>query len=375
MGKGEIKTIVIAGGGTGGHIYPGIAIAEALEALNPQIKFFFYSGCRPIESEIYKKEGKVVQALPVSPTKKGIVGKIWAFRDFLKACKQVSKLFKSMKPDLILGTGGYTSAPVFWVAKKMKIPFYIHEQNSIPGKVNRYFSRWARKCFCTFKKSIEFFGEGKSVLTGFPLRKRFFKIPDRATAQNFFNLNPDLFTIFIQGGSQGARFLNLKLVDVLKDFDVNLGKEFPVQILWSAGKLNFDELKDELEKKHFQYLKIQLKPFINDIEVALGCADLVISRAGAGSIAEILMAGKPSILIPLPTSADNHQKYNAEEITVNQAGEVLEENQINTPRFREMLERLLRNPALLQEMSIKSKSLSRPDAGLKIAEIILNETC
>lgn len=368
----DIKKIVIAAGGTGGHIYPGIAIACAIESICPQSEIAFISGSRPIESEIYNSEGRCAFALPVFPTGKGIKGKIVALKNFFSASNIAYQKLNEIKPNIVLGMGGYVSAPVLKAAKKHRIPFFIHEQNSIPGKVNRYFCKSASKCFCSFKKSIQYFGEQKSILTGYPIRKRFLKIPPKEEAIKYFNFSREKKTILIQGGSQGAKFLNLKLLKSLIELDKNLtGKSENIQLIWSSGKLNYEEVASEIAKYEFKKISILIKPFISEMEMALSVSDLIISRAGAGSISEILAAGKPSILIPLPTAADDHQRFNADEVKEDGGAEVIEENLINTPTFINLISSLLSDSEKLLKMSEAARRIAKSDAADKIAKFIL----
>ncbi len=372
MEKKNIKNIIIAAGGTGGHIYPGISVAEIIEKACSGVNIKFISGCKKIESEIYGSEGRTAFELNVLPTGKSIKDKINALFNFYKASKVASGYIKDFKPDVILGMGGYVSAPVLSAASKMKIPFYIHEQNSIPGKVNKFYSKKAVKCFCTFKKSLEYFDKDKVKLTGLPLRKRFLNLPDKSDACRLFRLDERKPKIFIQGGSQGAKFLNIKILEALISFDKEYGKDVPVQILWSIDKQNFTEMMEIINRKTFNNIKIDIRPFILEIESALKSADLVISRAGAGSIAEIVAVGVPSILIPLPTAADDHQRYNAAEIKDEGAAEILEENQIDKPTFTNLLKSLLSDSSKLSLMIEKTKNISKGDAAEEIADVILN---
>lgn len=365
------KRIVIAAGGTGGHIFPGIAIADAVKKIIKDVEILFVSGAKPIEREIYSQYGINPIEISVFPTKKGISGKLKAVIDYYKASKAMSDIFKRNKPDLVVGMGGYVSAPVLRAVCKLDIPFVIHEQNSIPGKVNRYYAKKAHKIFCSFKKSMEFLSAEKTVLTGIPIRDRFFKKTDKKICRKFFKLDENGFVIFIQGGSQGAKYFNQKLLDLLFDLDKRLAAKAILQVLWSSGRQNYEELEKAAKNKNFKQTDIKIVPFISEMENALGSADLVLSRAGAGSVSEILIAERASVLIPLPTAADNHQYYNAEEIVESGAAVMILEDEIATDKFINTILAFFNHPERLEMLSKNASKIALKNAADIIAENIV----
>lgn len=354
--------IVITGGGTGGHIYPAIAVAGEICKKWEKAQILFIGTKTGIESTAVPKAGfslKHISAAPVSFNPKKLIEFIGF--NTLGLLKAAGILLK-YKPKLVIGSGGFVSAPVILAAALLKIPSVLLEQNVLPGKTNRLLSRFAQKVFISFEGSTDYFAKEKTVLTGNPVRQEIIhKKQEEALAD--LSLNPDRFTLLITGASQGAKSINQAVVNSL-DF----WKEKNWQIIHLAGKNNYEETvkQGELKAKDFTG-EYRCLAYSEDMASLYAAADLVIARAGASTLAEITARGLPSILIPYPHAADNHQEKNARWMEKNNAAIVIKDEDALS-QLAEKTAEIAENPSLLKNMSKESYSLGKRDSLKSIIE-------
>ncbi|MBI5848698.1 MAG: undecaprenyldiphospho-muramoylpentapeptide beta-N-acetylglucosaminyltransferase [Nitrospirae bacterium] len=357
--------VMIAGGGTGGHLFPGLALAEEFKKRNAGAEVVFVGTEHGIESKIIPREGYPLQFLRAE----GIVGK-----SFMKKIGGVAKLALSfldarrilaaMSPDIVIGVGGYASGAVVLTASLRSIPTLIHEQNSVPGTTNKILGRFVDRICVTYQESMSAFPMGKTFLSGNPVRMKVLK-GERESACRLFSLASEMFTVFIFGGSSGASSINRTMVDALN----HLGdlKE-NIQFLHQTGDRDFEGIREAYRKSG---VKGTVAPFIYQMAEAYAAADIVISRAGATTLAELTGLGKPAILIPYPHAAGRHQEFNALKLKEMGAAYVLFEQDMNGQALAAVIREMFGNPEGLKEMQRASRGLGRPDAGSKIVDLAM----
>ncbi|HIP47352.1 MAG TPA: undecaprenyldiphospho-muramoylpentapeptide beta-N-acetylglucosaminyltransferase [Lutibacter sp.] len=350
--------ILVSGGGTGGHIYPAVAIADELKRRYPNAKFLFVGAKGRMEMEKVPQVGYDIKGLWIT----GLQRKI-TFKNLLFPFKLISSLFKAnsiinkFKPNVVIGTGGFASGPTLYVASRKNIPTLIQEQNSYPGITNKLLSKKANKICVAYDGLERFFPNEKIIKTGNPVRQDLLEITSkREEALNFFNLDRNKKTLLVLGGSLGARAIN-KLIESNIDWIVKQN----VQIIWQTGKLYIEEYKKYNNKEN-----IQTHAFLNKMDLAYSAADLIISRAGAGSISELCMVGKPIIFIPSPNVTEDHQTKNALAIVEKEAALLIKESELNT--FQTVLKKLINNKEQQESLSVNIKKQERPKATQHIVD-------
>lgn len=346
---------VIAGGGTGGHLFPGIALAEELKSRSLNNVVIFVGTKKGIEQRIIPPMGYELKTISGA----GIIGgnqlqRVKGFFQFLIGFFQALWLIRSLRPDLVLGTGGYASVSVILAAYLLRVETAICEQNSIPGLTNRVLGRLVKKVFIAFKESSTFFPRKKIFFTGNPVRKEFFVQSPRFK-------KGDRFTLLILGGSQGARSINRGMIECLNSM---APLRDTVELIHQSGFQDFSWVKETYEKKGF---KAEVAPFITEMASVYGRADLVVSRAGAISITEILVSGKPSVLIPYPYAAYNHQEMNAKILADKGAARMILDKDLRND-LGEMILYLINHPEELKVMGDKAKVLAHPEAARVIID-------
>lgn len=364
-------TVVITGGGTGGHIYPAIAVAQHL--LEKEIaKEVHYIGCpKNMESEIASKENIPFYSINISgmPRKCPLSIINW-IKELQKSVKEASAHLKKIKPDVIFGTGGYVSGPVLISAIILRIPFIIHDSDAHPGIVSRFISPWAKGVNLAFEDAKKFITSKNIQINGNPIRTSLQKIT-KINALNKLDLESNKPTLLVMGGSQGARAINTAILKSIK----NLVEVHNFQVIHQTGSKNFTEYKKELLKAWPDYEQnpnYKIYPYFEDISIAYKVANLVVSRAGSLSISELNLMGLPSILVPYPYAAANHQKYNALAMQKAGAAIFLENKDCNTENLIELVAKLLNTPDELSKMKENSLKLAKPEAVDNIAKMILN---
>jgi UDP-N-acetylglucosamine--N-acetylmuramyl-(pentapeptide) pyrophosphoryl-undecaprenol N-acetylglucosamine transferase len=364
--------IVFTGGGTGGHIYPALAIAKYLLTINPEISILFIGTKNGLEADLVPRSGFQFAAvssqglqrrLAWSNIKSGFIA--------LRGLYESKKILSKFAPDLVVGTGGYVCGPVVLTAHLMGIPTAIHEQNAWPGITNRLLSRVAGLIMVNFPESISRFLQGtRLTVTGLPVRPEIMGV-DRWTGAQRLRLNPYLKTILVVGGSRGARSINQAMLRVLGHYSD--GNE--VQIIQVTGTEGYGEMQKNLEDLGL-YLgesgNIRVVPYLYDIENALAIADLMICRAGAATLAEITVKGIPSILIPYPYASENHQEYNARALESQGAAIVIKDRELSGESLLCTIQQLLETPNQLARMEAAAAALGRPKAVEEIVDLLMD---
>jgi UDP-N-acetylglucosamine--N-acetylmuramyl-(pentapeptide) pyrophosphoryl-undecaprenol N-acetylglucosamine transferase len=298
--------IIISGGGTGGHIFPAIAIADAVKSRNPDVDILFVGARGKMEMEKVPAAGYEIVGLPVAGFQRRLTFKNVTF--FFKLASSLWKarqIVRSFRPDVVVGVGGYASGPVLKAASAAGIPTLLQEQNSYPGVTNKILAKKAQRICVAYPNMERFFPPSRIVLTGNPVRQNLLKNVDRRLAYEILNLKSDKKTVLVIGGSLGAGSINHGVLDAVDD----IGLRDDVQLLWQCGSYYYENLKSEVERKGFN--NIRLVPFIAAMDMAYAVADVVVSRAGAGTISELALLGKASILVPSPNVSEDHQTKNA----------------------------------------------------------------
>ncbi len=356
----EIK-LVITGGGTGGHVFPGIAVGEELESLC-HLKCLWIGTGRPVEKRALREKAWDYNVLKVRPIKGS--GPASILRSLMHLPVSIGRallILKTFKPDVVLGVGGYVSGPVLAAARILSIPSAIHEQNMLPGLANKIAAKFTNKVFISFEQSRPYFKNKSVECAGNPVRK---DILDQGAVSGTAPDESSLH-LLVLGGSQGASGLNRLVSSALKIL-YQSGRKFSA--IHQTGPLDFQEMKGFYADAG---MDVAVHEFINEMGIAYSWADLIICRAGATTLAEITAVGKPVICIPYPHSADGHQGLNARAIYDAGAGLFFEEGDVGAVRLASEIEKLMSRPEILTEMTSKAKKLGRPEAASRIAQAIL----
>ena len=359
------KKIIISGGGTGGHIFPAISIANALKRIDENIEILFVGAKSKMEMVRVPDAGYKIVGLPISGFQRRITVKniSFFFKLFFSILKS-KRIINSFKPDVAVGVGGYASGPLLYIASKKGIPSLIQEQNSYAGITNKLLAKRVDKICVAYHNMENFFPKEKILFTGNPIRKDLLEIDSKKDdALKYFNLNNKSKVLLIVGGSLGALTINQS---VLKDLD----KFFRggVQVIWQTGKSFYEKAKFELLRYNNQEKRIKIYDFISKMDFAYAAADIIISRAGAGTISELCLVKKPVILIPSPNVAEDHQTKNAIALVEKNAAVLIKDNQA--------IELLADEALSLIKDADKMKNLSENISKLAVAnsdEIIANE--
>ena len=352
---------ILSGGGTGGHIYPAIAIANELKSRFPDAEFLFVGAKDKMEMQKVPQAGYNIKGLWISGLQRRLT-----FDNALFPIKLLSSLLKSrtiinqFKPDVVIGTGGFASGPLLQVAAIAGIPTVIQEQNSFPGITNKLLSKKANKICVAYENLERFFPKEKMILTGNPVRQDLIDIESkRAEAIQNFNLDANKKTVLVLGGSLGARRVN-QLIE--KELASMLSQN--VQVIWQCGKLYLEEYKK------YNSANVQVVAFIERMDLVYAAADIVISRAGASSVSELCIVGKPVIFIPSPNVAEDHQTKNAQAIVDKKGALMLKEAELDS-QFGLVFEVLLKDQGKQNQLSENIKALAMPEATKQIVDEIV----
>ncbi len=351
--------VLISGGGTGGHIYPAIAIANEIKYRNPEAKFLFVGASDRMEMEKVPQAGYEIKGLWISGIQRKLTLKNLMFPfKLINSLWNANKIIKKFKPNIVIGTGGFASGPTLQIANRKNIPTVVQEQNSYPGITNKLLAKNAAKICVAYDNLERFFPKEKIVKTGNPVRQDLLNSTEnRVEALQFFELDATRKVVLVIGGSLGAREIN-KLVESQLDWLA----EHDIQLIWQTGKLYYDTYKK------YQKDTIHVCAFLNKMELAYSAATLIISRAGASSISELCIVGKPVIFIPSPNVAEDHQTKNAMAVVSKNAAILCKENELE--KFQGLLADLLKDEKKQQELSSNIKELALPNATADIVNEI-----
>ena len=360
---------ILSGGGTGGHIYPAIAIANELKRRFPDAEFLFVGAKDKMEMQKVPQAGYKIKGLWIAGLQRKLTlqNAMFPFK-LLSSLWESRKILKRFKPNVVIGTGGFASGPLLKMANSLQIPTLIQEQNSYPGITNKLLSKQATAICVAYENLERFFPKEKMILTGNPVRQDLMSVADkRAEAIVHFKLDATKKTMLVLGGSLGARRIN-QLIE--KELDYLLTQN--VQIIWQCGKLYHDDYKQfNAKSPSFGGVgeAVQVFPFIERMDLVYAAADFVISRAGASSVSELCLVGKPVIFIPSPNVAEDHQTKNAQAIVDKKAAIMIKENDLDT-EFRIIITALLQDKQKQELLGSAIKKLALPQATVQIVDEI-----
>lgn len=349
--------VLIAAGGTGGHIYPGIAVANEIMRRDEASEVLFVGTARGLEKRIVPENGFQLSLINSAGLKNvGVMGKIKGLSVLPRSFFEARRIIRQFRPHVVVGAGGYVSGPVLLMAAIMGVPTLVMDSNALPGFTNRQLARFVEKAALTFDEAVPFFGK-KGVVTGNPVRQEFFDIPTKERS--------DEFHVLIFGGSQGARAINNAMSEALPQLSDLAGR---LTITHQTGEHDFDDVLAAYAGSAF--VNADVRPFISDIFVEFGKADVIICRAGATTCAEIAAAGKAAIMVPFPGAADDHQRKNAEALEAAGAVRMILQTDLTADSLSEALRELIGSPERISEMERAVKDLGRPDAASATVDLI-----
>ncbi|CAN5606192.1 undecaprenyldiphospho-muramoylpentapeptide beta-N-acetylglucosaminyltransferase [soil metagenome] len=349
--------VLIAAGGTGGHIYPGIAVAKEIMRRDAENEVLFVGTARGLEKKIVPDSGFQLSLINSTGLKNvGFIGKIKGLSVLPKSFLEARKIIRQFRPHVVVGAGGYVSGPVLTMAAIMGVPTLVMDSNALPGFTNRRLALFIDKAALTFDEAVPYFGK-KGVVTGNPVRTEFFDVPAKERG--------DVLHILIFGGSQGAHAINIAVAEALGHLEEYEG---PLTVTHQTGEADFDAVREAYNNSKFSGADI--RPFISDIFVEFGKADLIICRSGATTCAEVAAAGKAAIMIPFPLAADDHQRKNAEALQNAGAAKMILQKDLTGQALANEVKNLIESPTAIDDMESAARRLGRPDAARATADII-----
>ena len=349
--------VLIAAGGTGGHIYPGIAIANEIMARDVASEVLFVGTARGLEKKIVPDNGYQLSLINSAGLKNvGVVGKIKGLTVLPKSFLEARRILRQFRPHVVVGAGGYVSGPVLLMAAIMGIPTLVMDSNALPGFTNRQLARFVDRAALTFEESLPYFGK-KGVVTGNPVRKEFFEVAAKKR-ENMFN-------VLIFGGSQGAKAINTAMCEALPLLSDEMNN---LNITHQTGETDFENVRAAYEAASIT--NADVRPFISDMFVEFGNADLIICRAGATTCAEITAAGKAAIMVPFPLAADDHQRKNAEALVKAGAVKMIVQDKLSGEVLASEIRKLINSPETVTEMELAARKIAKPNAAAEAVNII-----
>lgn len=363
--------VLIAAGGTGGHVIPAQAVAAVMRRRWPDLQVHFVCGMRPVELRTYWNNREQPYLLRCGKAPGSGLGGLQRWMQLLSVVIPADRLVAKLKPRVVMGMGGYIAAPILLAARRRGIPIVLHDSNAISGRTTRLFSRWAREVLLTHAAAAEGLAPGcVHSVVGTPVRPELFEIT-RAQGAEVFELDPTHRTILVIGGSQGARGLNSAIQDSLRTLESVAHRTGPIQVLWSTGTFNYSALSATVESMELKNVRVVLQPMIARMDAAYAISDLVISRSGAGTLAEISALGMPSILVPYPHAKDDHQRFNARSLAESGAALLVEEDDLGPGAMGALVERLFADREGLRAMARAAKEHATPQAADLVADALV----
>lgn len=362
--------IIVSGGGTGGHIYPAITIIRTIQNQYPDARFLYVGTARGLEADIIPKEGLPFATVDIQGFERHLTpANLLRAGKALAGVAKASKIVRDFKPDAVVGTGGYVCGPILLAASLMHVPTLIQEQNVVPGITNKILSRFATKIATGTEEAVRHFPADKVLFTGNPIRSEVMTV-SREEGAKAYGFDPTKKTVLISGGSRGARSINRAMIDIL----VQAVETPDIQYLHVTGKKEYEDVMRRLCEKGFdpeQARHIQIRPYVYDMPKAMAMADLAVFRAGATGLAELTARGIPSILIPYPYAAENHQEHNARALEKAGAACMILNRDLTAERLYTVLHQLLQEKNKLKTMAEASRSMGRPQAARDIADLVI----
>ena len=364
----ENLKVIISGGGTGGHIFPAVAIANEIKAQKPDAEILFVGALGKMEMEKVPKAGYEIVGLPIAGfNRSNMLANVGFPFKLVKSLYLAYKVIKNFSPDIAIGVGGFASGPTLRMANLLGIKTLIQEQNSYAGVTNKILSKKATKVCVAYPDMDKFFAKEKIVFTGNPVRKDLINSQIKSeAAKTFFGLEPDRKTLLIVGGSLGALSINKGIAKGLKEL---LNQD--LQIIWQTGKTFIDQAKETVA--NLQTKRVYVSDFIYEMDNAYAAADLVVSRAGALSVSELSLVGKASILVPFPFAAEDHQTQNALSLTTKNAGVLVKDDKI-ADELVDSIVNLAQNAGKLKELSENIRKFAKPEAAKEIVAEVFKIT-
>lgn len=365
--------VLLSGGGTGGHIFPAIAVADEIKKRFPDAEFLFIGANGKMEMEKVPQAGYKIEGLNIAGFDRGnLLKNIGLPFKLISSLLTAKKIIKEFKPDFAVGTGGFASGPALFMAAKMGIPTFIQEQNSLPGKTNTANGKKAKAVFTAYPDMEKFFPHSKVFFLGNPIRENIVSgMQETSRAKEKLGLDKNKLTILSVGGSLGSRTLNNGWKDNLDQL-----KEKGYQLIWQTGKLDYKEIVDRCQlsvdgnnQQATTNNQIQIKEFIKDMETAYSAADVIVSRAGAIAISELSVAQKPVVLVPFPFAAEDHQTKNAMNLVGKNAARMVKDSEMKE-KFWTTLSEICENENIRKEMSDNLKYFAKPNAAKEIVDEI-----
>ncbi|MFZ9242174.1 MAG: undecaprenyldiphospho-muramoylpentapeptide beta-N-acetylglucosaminyltransferase [Sediminibacterium sp.] len=358
--------IIIAGGGTGGHIFPAIAVAQAIQVIQPDAAILFVGATGKMEMEKVPQAGYEIKGLTIAGLNRSNMFKNLTLPfKLIKSFFQVRNIFNAFKPNAVFGVGGYSSFPVLKFAQSKGIPTFIHESNAFAGKSNIWLGKNATKIFTGTQGMEQFFPSDKIIVTGNPVRKNISaSVYSKDAALMKFGLLPERKTVLIVGGSLGANSINDAIMQHLESFS-----NHSIQLIWQTGKSQASKYVNAAKS----YSNVYVNSFLDDMSAAYTAADLVVSRAGAMSVAEIALTAKPCVFVPYPFAAEDHQTFNAKNLVDASAAFMIKDSKVKESLAPMILD-AINQPNILQNMQEKIKAFAITDADKVIAEQIIKNT-
>ncbi|MEP7075540.1 MAG: undecaprenyldiphospho-muramoylpentapeptide beta-N-acetylglucosaminyltransferase [Acidobacteriota bacterium] len=349
--------VMIAAGGTGGHIYPGIAVANEIMRRDPASEVLFVGTSRGLETRIVPENGFQLSLIHSAGLKSvGLGGQMKGLAILPRSFVEARRLLREFRPDVVVGAGGYVSGPVLMMASVMRIPTLVMDSNALPGFTNRRLAMFVKRAALTFDEALPYFGN-KGVVTGNPVRKEFFDVPPRTLGEQ-----P---SILIFGGSQGARAINEAMIEGLAELSEWKNK---MSITHQTGEADFEHVRQAYRDAGWE--SVDVRPYISNMVDSFASADLVVCRAGATTCAELAAAGKPAIMVPLPTAADDHQRKNAEALRRAGSAKMILQKDLTGKALAQEISDLIGSPEVILEMGIAARKLGRKNADEATVNII-----
>ncbi len=358
----SIQRVIISGGGTGGHIFPAVAIADEIKRRNPQVAILFIGALGKMEMEKVPQAGYEIVGLPIAGFQRKLTlsNFLLPFK-VLKSLWMARSVIKKFKPQLAIGVGGYASGPTLQMAQLIGIPTLIQEQNSFPGKTNQLLAKKTAKICTAYSGMDQFFPTSKIIQTGNPVRNLVTQNPQlREEAVTFFGLNPNKKTVLMIGGSLGARTLNESVLN-----HIELIQKEDIQVIWQCGKFYLENIENNFQDSW--KTSVQVHAFIQRMDLAYAVADVIISRAGALSVSELCLIGKPCILVPSPNVAEDHQTKNAMALVKQDAAVLVKDIEAKNTLIPTVIE-LLKDTDKCHELSKSILLLAKPNASIDIVD-------
>ena len=354
--------IVIAGGGTGGHLFPGIAAAQEFEARNSATRILFVSTGNPLERSVLSKTGYPLKTITVAAIKgRGLWNQVKSVANIPKGILEANRILKNFSPDLTIGLGSYSAGPVVFAAWLRKIPIVIHEQNILPGITNRILSRFANRIYISFENTKSNLDLRKVRWTGNPVRRELLEYCDRDAQEKKEDAGNRPFTVLIIGGSQGAHRINMAVIEALRD----LKDKDRLHFVHQTGDADEQQVNEAYRRYHIQ---CTVQSFFDNMTELYSRADLLICRAGATTVAEITALGKAVIFIPFPYAADDHQMLNAGSLSDHGAAETIIEKDLSGQILSERIAFYAAHEEVLNDMAARARRFGKPDAAKNIVD-------